>query len=405
MASKGPLAGVRVVDLTHVMAGPTCTLMLADMGADVIKVERPPGGEESRSDTEPYNVGGVSSAFMMMNRNKRGVAIDLKSDGGKRVLRRLLGRADVLVENYRRGAMDRLGLGYEEVHKAFPRLVYCSISGFGRSGPDADRAGFDLIAQGIAGLMAITGEGPGRPPAKVGAPLTDITAGILGAMGILAALHYRDRSGEGQMVDTSLLEAGVIQTYWQSAIAFAGGATGPMGSAHPLSAPYQAFETADGWITVGAANQLNWLRFVDAIGAEDIAGDPRFATNAGRMANRAELEALLNRVFRTGPSAQWLDRLAGAGVPAGPINGIDDMHRDPQVLARGMIAEVDHPEAGRVKTLGLPVKFSATPGGVTRPAPRLGEHTRAVLGEAGFSDDEIDDLAAEGAVAVGERAL
>jgi crotonobetainyl-CoA:carnitine CoA-transferase CaiB-like acyl-CoA transferase len=399
----GPLAGLRVIDLTHVMAGPTCTLMLADMGADVIKVERMGAGEESRGDTEPYNVGGVSSSFMMMNRNKRGVAIDLKSAGGRRVVQRLLAGADVLVENFRKGAMERLGLGYDALHEACPRLIYCAVSGYGRTGPDAGRGGFDLVAQGTSGLMSVTGEGPGRAPVKVGPPLTDITAGILGAMGILAALHARERTGEGQMVDTSLLEAGVVHTYWHSAIAFAGGGTGPLGSAHPLSAPYQAFETADGWIALGAANQPTWLGLLDVLDAPEIAGDARFATNAGRMANLAALEEALGAVFARRTNADWLARLDAAGVPAGPINTIPAMHQDAQVRARGMVTTVEHPIAGPVETIGAPVKFSGTPGSVARPAPLHGEHTREVLAEAGFTTEEIDALAGEGAIGLGDQ--
>ncbi len=273
MASEntGPLVGLRVIELAHVMAGPACGLMLADLGADVVKVEKLPGGDDTRS-LAPPRVGEESAAFLMMNRNKRGVAVNLKSAGGKQVLRRLVRGADVLIENYRLGTMERLGLGYETLKRDNPGLIWCEISGFGRSGPYAARAGFDLIAQGMSGLMSITGEGPGRPPVKVGAPVTDITAGILGAMGVLAAYVHRLSSGEGQRVDTSLFEAGVVHTYWQSAICLATGVSpGPMGSAHPLSAPYQAFETADGWITLGAANQANWLRLLEVLEAPDLA--------------------------------------------------------------------------------------------------------------------------------------
>ena len=255
----GPLEGLKVIDLTHVMAGPTCTLMLADMGADVIKIERMPGGDDTRRSIPP-TIDGESAAFMMMNRNKRGMALDLKSEGDRRVLRRLLADADVLVENYRPGTLARLGFDYEGLRRDNPGLIYCALSGFGRTGPYGHRGGFDLVAQALSGIMSITGEGPGRPPTKCGAPLTDITCGILAAMGVLAAYAHRLKTGRGQMVDTSLMEAGIVQTYWQSAIALATGiAPGPMGSAHPLTAPYQAFETADGWIVIGGSNQSNWL--------------------------------------------------------------------------------------------------------------------------------------------------
>jgi crotonobetainyl-CoA:carnitine CoA-transferase CaiB-like acyl-CoA transferase len=238
-ASPGPLAGLKVIDLSHVMAGPTCALMLADMGADVIKVEKYPGGDDTRRMVPPV-IGGESAAFMMMNRSKQGIALDLKQDAAKAVLHRLLENADVLIENYRHDTITRLGFGYAELHARYPRLIYCSLSGFGRTGPYADLGGYDLIAQGMSGLMSITGEGPGRPPVKVGAPVTDITAGVLAAMGVLAALHHRNATGQGQLVDTSLFEAGIMHTYWQSAICFATGTPpGPMGSAHPLNGPYR----------------------------------------------------------------------------------------------------------------------------------------------------------------------
>jgi crotonobetainyl-CoA:carnitine CoA-transferase CaiB-like acyl-CoA transferase len=255
----GPLAGMKVVDLTHVMAGPTCTLMLADMGADVVKIEKIPEGDDTRH--TPPRIGDETASFLMMNRNKRGLALDLKKPNGAAVLARLLESADVLVENYAPGVMERLGFGYEELRKKHPALIYCSLSGFGRTGPYKDRRGFDLVAQAMSGIMSFTGEGPGRPPVKCGAPLSDITAGILAAMGILAAYTHRLKTGQGQWVETSLYEAALVQTYWQSAIALATGvAPKAMGSAHPLNAPYQAFETADGWIVVGGANQKNWLR-------------------------------------------------------------------------------------------------------------------------------------------------
>ena len=335
----GPLAGVKVIELAHVMAGPCCGLMLADMGADVIKLEKAPGGEDSRRFLPP-DIGGESAAFLMMNRNKRGIVVDLKTAGGREVARRLLADADVVIENYRKGTMERLGLGYESLRETNPGLIYCEISGFGRSGPYAERGGFDLIAQGMSGLMSITGEAPGRPPVKCGAPMTDITAGIIGAMGVLAAYIHRAKTGQGQRVDTSLFEAGIVHTYWQSAIALASGvAPGPMGSAHPLNAPYQAFETTDGWITLGAANQANWLKLVDLIEAPELGVDPRFADNHGRITHRVELAEALAPIIRTRTSADWLARLEAAGVPAGPVLDVAEMHRDPQTLAREMVTE------------------------------------------------------------------
>ncbi|MFB3055210.1 MAG: CaiB/BaiF CoA transferase family protein, partial [Alphaproteobacteria bacterium] len=275
----GPLVGLKVIELAHIMAGPVCGLMLADMGSDVIKVEKVPGGDDTRRMVPPV-IDGESAAFMMLNRNKRGIAIDLKNADGKAVMRRMLETADVVIENYRQGTMERLGLGYDELRKDNPGLIYCELSGFGRTGPYAERGGFDLIAQGMSGLMSITGEGGDRPPVKVGAPITDITAGILGAMGVLAAYIHRRETGQGQRVDTSLFEAGIVHTYWQSAICLATGVSpAPMGSAHPLNAPYQAFATADGWITIGAANQNNWLLLLDALKAPELAIDPRFREN------------------------------------------------------------------------------------------------------------------------------
>ncbi|WP_282606563.1 CaiB/BaiF CoA-transferase family protein [Pelagibius sp. Alg239-R121] len=394
----GPLAGMKVIELAHIMAGPVCGLMLADMGADVIKVEKAKGGDDSRRFLPP-DIKGESAAFMMMNRNKRGIAVDLKSEDGRSVLLSLLKDADCVIENYRRDTMQKLGLGYETLRELNPGLIYCEISGFGRTGPYADRGGFDLIAQGMSGLMAITGEGPGRPPVKVGAPVSDITAGILAAMGCASAYAHKLKTGEGQRVDTSLFEAAITHTYWQSAIAFAtGDSPGPMGSAHPLNAPYQAFRTKDGWVNLGAANQTNWERTLRVIGAEDLQRDPRFETNRARMENRLELETVLNGYFQARATADWIAALESAGVPAGPVLSIGDMHQDPQTLAREMVVETEHPVAGAVKTIGAPVKFHGSPGGVKRPAPLFGQHTREVLEQAGFSKDRIESFITKGAV-------
>lgn len=398
---QGPLTGVKVIELCHVMAGPTCGLFLADMGADVVKVEKMDGGDQTRQMVPP-DIGGEGAAYMMMNRNKRGVVIDLKKPGGLKALKRLLEGADVITENYRADTMPRLGMGYEDIRKVNPGIIYASISGFGRTGPYAERGGFDLVAQGMSGLMSITGEGPGRPPVKVGAPICDITAGMLLAMGILAAYTHRLKTGEGQMVDTSLFEAGISHTYWQSAIAFATGvAPAAMGSAHPLNAPYQAYRTRDGYINLGAANAKNWKIMLDAVGAPQLAEDPRFRTNGDRMANLGPLQDALEAVFTTNTSQHWLDLMEQVGVPAGPIFDVMEMHRDPQTLAREMVVELDHPVAGRTRALGLPLKFSATPGGIRRPAPTFGQHTLEVLEQQGFSRAEIDALVAEGAVQLG----
>lgn len=394
----GPLKGMRVLDLSHVMAGPVCGLMLADMGADVIKVEKLEGGDDTRRMLPP-DINGEPAAFMMMNRNKRGIALDLKHPRGKEVLKRLVASADALIENYRHDTMQRLGVGYEALKEINPGLIYCEISGFGRTGPWAEQGGFDLVAQGMSGLMSITGEGPGREPVKVGAPLTDITAGILGAMGVCAAYIHKLKTGEGQRVDTSLFEAGITHTYWQSAIAFATGVSpGPMGSAHPLSAPYQAFPTKDGWINLGASNQRTWLKLVEVLDDPELAADPRFKENAGRMGNLPALVEALTKHFKKRTTAEWLALLERAGVPAGPVLSIREMHAHPQTIAREMVPEVEHPVAGKVQTIGLPVKFSKTPGKVANPAPLFGQHTREVLTELGYSSEEIEKLIAERAV-------
>ncbi|MFM8801552.1 MAG: CaiB/BaiF CoA transferase family protein, partial [Tagaea sp.] len=342
----GALEGIRVVELAHIMAGPVAGLMLADMGADVVKVEKLPGGDDTRRMAPPL-LGDQSAAYLMMNRNKRGIAVDLKTERGQAILRKLLGTADVLIENYRMGTLDRLGFGYEAVSALNPRLVYCSLSGFGRTGPYAARGGFDLVAQGMSGLMGITGEGPGRAPVKVGAPVTDITAGILAAMGILGALQARVRTGRGQRVDTSLFEAGIVQTFWQSAIALATGVSpGPLGSGHPLNAPYQAFATADGWINVGAANQKTWLKLVECLDAPQLAADPRFASNADRMVNLAALVDALAPLFAARTTAAWLDLFERAGMPAGPVLSIQEMLADPQTRAREMVVTTEHATLG-----------------------------------------------------------
>src|SRR3954464_5904398 len=394
----GPLSGLKVIDLTHVMPGPTCTLMLADMGAEVIKIEKIPAGDDTRYMVPP-KIGDVATSFLMMNRNKQGIALDLKTPGGARVLRRLIEKADVLVENFGPGVMDRLGFGYADISKAHPALIYCSLSGFGRTGPYKHRRGFDLVAQAMSGIMSFTGERPDGPPVKCGAPLSDITAGILAAMGILAAHVHPLKTGEGPCVDTSLFEAALVQTYWQAAIALATGmAPRAMGSAHPLNAPYQAFEASDGWIVIGGANQRNWLKIVDALGAPELASDPRFAHNPERMANLKELEAELGKRFRLKPAAHWLAVLDELGVPAGPVNDMLQALSDPQTIAREMVVELDHPTAGPVKAIGFPVKFSDTPGKVRKAAPVFGEDTAEILAEYGFSADEIAALEKEGAV-------
>jgi crotonobetainyl-CoA:carnitine CoA-transferase CaiB-like acyl-CoA transferase len=396
-AHPGPLRGMRVLELAQIMAGPTCGMLLADMGADVIKVEKLPGGDDSRGYRDPL-VNGVSAPFMILNRNKRGIAVNLKHPAGRDVLLRMVRDADVLTENYRRGTLEKLGLGYDVLAQANPGLIYCAVSGYGRDGPFADKGGFDLIAQGFAGLMSITGE-PGRPPVKTGNSVADINAGILAAVGILAAYAHKQKTGQGQVVDTSLMEAALQQTYWHAAIYFATGESpGPTGSAHLLTAPYQAFAARDGWLNIGGANQANWERIADVLGHPEWRDDPRFRTNSARMANLDALTDAMSAVLATRPKAEWIAAFDAAGVPAGPVHTIGEALEHPQTLARGMVVDLAHPQAGATRALGCPLHFSATPTRVTRPAPMLGEHTREVLRDYGYADAEVDTLLAGGVV-------
>ncbi|HTK01732.1 MAG TPA: CaiB/BaiF CoA-transferase family protein [Bordetella sp.] len=387
----GALAGMRVIELSQIMAGPTCGMMLADLGADVIKVEKLEGGDDARQYRDPQ-VNGVSMPFLMLNRNKRAISLDLKHPQGKAVLMRLLRRADVITENFRKGTMEKLGLGYEDLHRDNPGLIYCSVSGYGSTGPDADKGGFDLIAQGFSGLMSITGE-PGGPPLRTGNSVADINAGLLAAFGILAAYQHKQRTGEGQRVETSLLEASLQQLYWHAAIYFGSGVSpGPSGSAHVLTAPYQAFPTATSWIIIGGANEKNWVRIAQVLGRPEWAEDPRFALNSDRMRNRAELTQAISEILQRRSADDWLAEFDKAGVPAGPVHSIGEALSHPQTLAREMVVRQQHPQAGEISTIGMPVKFSATPAQYHRAAPRAGEDTRAILAEYGYDDAEIQNL-------------
>jgi crotonobetainyl-CoA:carnitine CoA-transferase CaiB-like acyl-CoA transferase len=390
----GPLAGVRVLELAQIMAGPTCGLMLADMGADVIKIEKLPKGDDSRGYQDPQ-INGVSAPFLILNRNKRGMGLDLKNPKGADVLKRMVAKADVLTENYRRGTMEKLGVGYDVLKTVNPGLINAVVSGYGRTGPLADKGGFDLIAQGFGGLMSITGH-PGGPPAKTGNPVSDINAGILSCVGVLAALIERGKSGRGQIVDTSLMEAAMQQTYWQAAMFFATGVSaGPGGSAHPLTAPYQAFKTANGYLNIGGANQANWERVAETLGHPEWKTDPRFENNTIRLANREALERLIEAELIHRTTAEWIAVFDKTGVPAGPVHTIEEALTHPQALAREMVVESVHPQAGLVKGVGFPVKFSEQPRTAATPAPGLGQHTVQVLREFGFRDDEITDLVSD----------
>jgi formyl-CoA transferase len=368
------LAGVRVIELCQVMAGPFCGQVLGDMGADVVKVEPPGTGDQTR-------VGMGEHAFRAVNRNKRSVTLDLKHDADVATLHRLVAATDVVIENFRPGVARRLSADYETLRTLNPRLIYASISGFGQTGPYAQRPGFDLIAQGAAGVMSVTGE-PGGNPVKAGVPVSDLSAGLFCAIGILSALHHRAQTGEGQRIDTSLWEGALALGIWETAELWVTGVPPrPLGSAHRLSAPYQALRTADGHITVGGNNDKLWRRLCAAIGREDLPDDPRFATNPDRMANRPALVAELEAALAARDTDTWVELLLDAGVPAGPILDYAQVVEDPHTRAREMVVEMEHPEAGTVRTLGIPVKLSETPGTIRRPAPLLGEHNDEVLRE------------------------
>ena len=388
------LSGVRVLDVTQVMAGPFCAMLLCDMGADVIKVEAPAGDSARRMAGAR---GDDSAAFNAVNRGKRGIVLNLKTDGGRTALRRLAVSADVLIENFRPGVMARFGLDYADLRPGNDRLIYTSISGYGRTGPSRGKGGFDLVAQGVSGLMSVTGEA-GRPPVKAGVPITDLGAGLFAVAGILAALHHRERSGRGQYIDTSLVDAGVALSVWEATELFSSGdAPQPLGSAHRMSAPYQAIRCADGYITLGAANDRLFARLCEVLGHPEWAADPDYASDSVRVTHRESLAARIEAVTVEQSRAVWIERLEARDIPCGPINDYQEVMRDPHVQARQLVVETEHPTLGRISTLGTPLKLSDTPLVPGRPAPLLGQHTDDVLREAGYTTEEIATLKAAGA--------
>lgn len=396
MRNATVLDGLVVIDAGHVMAGPFCAMLLGDLGADVIKVERP-GGDDTRRFGPPF-VQGESAAFLAVNRNKRGVCLNLKTEEGRQLFRELVARADVVIENYTPGTMARLGLGYEDLRPLNPGLIYCSISGFGQTGPYRNRGGFDLVAQAMSGLISVTGH-PDGPPTKVGVPLSDLGAGLYAAQAVLAAYIHRLRTGEGQHLDISLLEAAVSLTVWESASYFATEIVPPpMGSAHRLLAPYQVFPTAGDPIVIGVGNQRNWTRLCEALGREDLPHDERFSTNELRTRNQLELAEELSGTFKTRQASDWLGRLEAAGVPAGPVYDIEDVYQDPHLQERGMRVRLTHPHAGPVDHIGSPIHFSLTPVSYRRPAPLLGQHSEEILTWLGYSQAEITQLKDQGVV-------
>ena len=390
------LEGVRVLDCSQILAGPFCSMLLADMGADVIKIEKPNGGDDTRRMGPPF-IDTESAAFLAMNRNKRSIVLNFKEQSGVQAMKTLVKDADIVIENYRTGTMARLGLGYEDLKNINPGIIYCSISGFGRTGPYANRGGFDLVAQGMSGLMSITGV-PDSPPVKVGVPIADMNAGMFATYGILTAYINKLRTKKGQYLEISLLEAAIAYTVWESAGYFAtGDIAEPLGSSHRNSAPYQALKTKDGHINVGAPNQSNWERFANAIERSDLVTRNEFKDNASRLVNRESLERELELTLTTKNSSEWLEILEKSGVPAGPILNISEVWNDPQVEARNMKVTLDHPTAGKITNIGLAAKLYNTPGRITKPAPLLGEHTREILVDAGYSKKNIEDLIDSGA--------
>ncbi|MHB1318395.1 MAG: CaiB/BaiF CoA transferase family protein [Anaerolineae bacterium] len=390
------LEGLRILDLTRVLAGPYAGMVLADLGADVAKIEVPVKGDDARA--YPPHVHGESAYFMSLNRNKRSVTLDLKNPWGREVFIDLARCADVVLENYRPGAMARLGLGYETLKAVNPRLIYAAASGFGQTGPYSQRAAYDAVIQAMGGLMSITGP-EGGPPTRVGTSIADITAGLFTTIGILAALNSRSQSGQGQMVDVAMLDS--VVAILENAIAryvTTGEIPGPLGNRHPAIYPFEPFETADGQIMVAAGNDELWARLCQTIGISELAADPRFCTNPQRHENYTEMRAAVAEAMRRQTTARWQEALDAAGVPNGPINRIDDVIHDPQVQARGMMQAIEHPVAGMTQLPGIPVKLSETPGSIRRAAPVLGAHTGEVLREwLGMDEEQIAGLRANGA--------
>lgn len=394
-----PLEGVRVLDLTRVLAGPYCTMMLGDLGADVIKVERPGAGDDVRAWGPPFAPGGESAYFLFVNRNKRSITVDLKHPRGRDLVRDLARRADALVENFKTGTMEEMGIGYDILREANPGLIYCSITGFGITGPYRDLPGYDLIAQAMGGIMSITGDVDGEPM-KVGVPIVDISTGMFSAVSILAALRVKERTGQGQRIDMALLDS---QIAWLGNVAsnylIGGKPARRLGNAHPNITPYEVFPTKDGYVTLAVGNEGQWRRFCQVAEVTHLADDPLFRTNADRVRNREKLVPVMSEVMRRHTSQEWMDLLRKEEIPCGPIQTVEKALNDSGVLGRGMVAEVQHPTAGPVKLVASPLKLMGTPPEVRLPPPTLGQHTEEILTDVlGLSPQAIAALRAEKAI-------
>ncbi len=396
MSMPSALERIKVVDLTRTLAGPFCTMMLGDMGADVVKIEEPEKGDETRSWTPFWN--GESTQFVSFNRNKRSLSLNLKEQEGIDIIRALAKNADVMIESFRAGALDRMGLGYQEIKKVKPDIVYCSISGFGRTGPMAEKPGYDLLIQAYSGLMSLTGE-PDGMPMRVGFSLVDLFTGMMAYGSIITALYHRQETGKGQWIEAALLDGQVAAMSYHAAAYMATGVVPDrMGSGHPSIVPYQSFPASDGFFILGVANQGLWQRFCGAIGRTDLMDDPRFATADDRVAHRSECVQTLSEIFQDNTAAHWVEVIGDAGVPCGPINRVDDVVNDAQVRARNMVVDIPHPNVPDLRVAGSPLKLTETPPSIRHHPPLLGQHNDEVLGELGYSSKDIARLKESGVI-------